>query len=51
MFTVGLCGIKDDSCDCGHRVPFFIYWKNGNLLSPREIPKLTGFCGFYAKVD
>lgn len=39
--TCGLRGCKGSQYDGGHRVPFFINWTNGDLLSPRSINTLT----------
>ena len=35
-------GTKGSQYDGGHRVPFFIHWKNGNISSAKDISQLTG---------
>ncbi len=40
-FNAGMRGRKGSEYDGGHRVPFFIYWPNGDLGQPRDIDTLT----------
>jgi len=44
--TCGFRGIKNSEYDGGHRVPFFLRWPGGNLLSPRDLPLLTANIDF-----
>jgi len=41
MFNAGMKGHKGSAYDGGHRVPFFIRWPAGGMLSPRDIDTLT----------
>jgi hypothetical protein len=41
LYNAGLRGAKGSAYEGGHRVPFFLRWPNGNLLSPRDINTLT----------
>ena len=41
VYNAGMTGKKGSNKEGGHRVPFFIYWKDGNLFGGREITKLT----------
>ena len=34
-------GKKNSEYDGGHRVPFFIRWKNGNIEAGRDISQIT----------
>tara|TARA_R110002126_G_scaffold291782_1_gene458017 strand:- start:34185 stop:35996 length:1812 start_codon:yes stop_codon:yes gene_type:complete len=40
-YNAGMRGIKGSEYDGGHRVPFFIYWKNGKITSTKDINTLT----------
>ncbi|MFA6677414.1 MAG: arylsulfatase [Bacteroidales bacterium] len=40
-FTAGLKGHKGSKYEGGHRVPFYIYWKNGNIYGGRDVKSLT----------
>jgi arylsulfatase A-like enzyme len=40
-YNAGMRGIKGSEYDGGHRVPFFIYWKNGKITSNKDINTLT----------
>ncbi|MDR1964303.1 MAG: arylsulfatase [Planctomycetaceae bacterium] len=40
-FNAGMRGRKGTPYDGGHRVPFFIRWRNGNFGKPRDIETLT----------
>ncbi len=44
--NAGLRGVKGSEYDGGHRVPFFIRWANGDLVSPRDVDTLTSFVDF-----
>ena len=41
VYNAGMTGKKGSNKEGGHRVPLFIYWKDGNLFGGREITKLT----------
>ena len=41
IYNAGMRGRKNSSYDGGHRVPFFIQWKNGNLVGGKDINQLT----------
>lgn len=41
VFDAGMRGSKGSEYDGGHRVPFFIYWPEGNLKQ-REVTELAG---------
>ena len=40
-FNAGMRGHKGSEYDGGHRVPFFIHWKNGKLTTATDINQLT----------
>ena len=40
-YNAGLRGKKNSEYDGGHRVPFFIRWKNGNIEAGRDISQIT----------
>ena len=40
-YNAGMRGTKGSEYEGGHRVPFFIYWKNGNMYGGRDIPSLS----------
>lgn len=40
-FNANMRGTKGSQYDGGHRVPFFIYWKNGNIKTSKDINTLT----------
>lgn len=40
-FNAGMRGNKGSAYEGGHRVPFFIHWKDGNLSEPKDINELT----------
>ena len=44
--TCGLRGCKNSAYDGGHRVPFFMRWTNGDLLSATDINTLTSHVDF-----
>ncbi len=54
-YNVGMRGAKGSQYDGGHRVPFFLYWKDGGLTGGRDIetlaahidvmPTLASLCG------
>ncbi|MDO6425068.1 sulfatase-like hydrolase/transferase, partial [Saccharophagus degradans] len=39
--TAGMKGHKGSHYEGGHRVPFFIHWKNGKLSKAKDIQRLT----------
>lgn len=39
--TAGMKGQKGSQYEGGHRVPFFIHWKNGNIYKSTDINELT----------
>lgn len=41
VFNAGMSGKKGSAQEGGHRVPFFIHWKNGGLTKGTDISKLT----------
>ena len=41
-FNSGMRGHKGSQYEGGHRVPFFIHWKNGDLYKSTDINELTG---------
>lgn len=55
-FNQGFSGKKGSKLEGGHRVPFFIRWKDGNVEGGRDLadlsahvdllPTLAGLCGF-----
>lgn len=40
-FNSGMRGTKGSEYEGGHRVPFFIHWKDGNIAEARDIHQLT----------
>ena len=40
-FNAGMRGTKNHQHDGGHRVPFFIYWKEGQIQGGKDITELT----------
>ena len=40
-FNANMRGTKNHEYDGGHRVPFFIYWKDGNIHGGKDINQLT----------
>lgn len=40
-FNSGMRGTKGSQYEGGHRVPFFIYWKNGKILGGKDVNELT----------
>ncbi|WP_405398764.1 arylsulfatase [Maribacter sp. Asnod2-G09] len=40
-FNSGMRGTKGSEFDGGHRVPFFIYWKDGEISTSKDINTLT----------
>ncbi|HUG93588.1 MAG TPA: arylsulfatase [Planctomycetaceae bacterium] len=54
-FNAGMRGAKGSEYDGGHRVPFFVYWPDGNLTGGRDVdllcahidvlPTLVDLCG------
>ncbi|WP_282121988.1 arylsulfatase [Algibacter mikhailovii] len=40
-FNSGMRGKKGSEYEGGHRVPFFIHWKNGNISKLKDINQLT----------
>ena len=40
-FNGGMRGTKGSEYDGGHRVPFFIYWKDGEIATAKDINTLT----------
>lgn len=40
-YNAGMQGTKGSQFEGGHRVPFFIHWKNGQLSEPKDIDQLT----------
>ncbi|MDO6761253.1 arylsulfatase [Tamlana sp. 2_MG-2023] len=40
-YNAGLRGTKGSEYDGGHRVPFFIHWKDGKISSSKDIQTLT----------
>lgn len=41
-YNAGLRGGKASVYEGGHRVPCFIYYKNGNIAGGKDVPELTG---------
>lgn len=41
-FNSGMRGHKGSQYEGGHRVPFFIHWKNGDIYKATDINELTG---------
>lgn len=41
VFNAGMRGKKGSEYDGGHRVPFFIYWPQGDLLGGRDVAPIT----------
>lgn len=60
-FNAGMRGKKNSEYDGGHRVPFFIKWKNGKIEEGKDIanitahidvlPTLIELCNLKSKVD
>ncbi|MDV7185953.1 arylsulfatase [Lutibacter sp. TH_r2] len=40
-FNAGMKGAKGSAYEGGHRVPFFIHWKNGNITTSKDFSQLT----------
>ncbi|WP_298537495.1 arylsulfatase [uncultured Algibacter sp.] len=40
-FNAGMRGTKGSEYEGGHRVPFFIHWKDGNISKAKDISMLT----------
>ncbi|ANQ51448.2 arylsulfatase [Flammeovirga sp. MY04] len=40
-YNANMRGVKGSPYDGGHRVPFYVYWKNGNLNHGMDINQLT----------
>lgn len=40
-FNAGMRGTKGSEYEGGHRVPFFIHWKDGNISEAKDISRLT----------
>ncbi|ARV16522.1 arylsulfatase [Polaribacter sp. SA4-12] len=40
-YNAGMRGTKGSEYEGGHRVPFFIHWKNGNISKAKDINLLT----------
>lgn len=40
-YNANMRGIKGSEYEGGHRVPFFIHWKNGEITTPKDINTLT----------
>ena len=40
-FNANMRGTKGSEYEGGHRVPFFIHWKNGEITTPEDINTLT----------
>ncbi len=40
-FNAGMRGRKGSAYDGGHRVPFFVYWPDGDLIGGRDVNQLT----------
>lgn len=40
-FNAGMRGTKNHQHDGGHRVPFFIFWKDGQIHGGRDVSELT----------
>ena len=40
-YNAGMRGKKSSIYDGGHRVPFFIYWPNGNIKGGKDISHLS----------
>lgn len=41
LFNAGMKGRKGSPYDGGHRVPFFMYWPNGNFKHGKDVSDLT----------
>lgn len=41
VFNAGMSGGKGSTLDGGHRVPCFIYWKDGKIMGGKDINTLT----------
>ncbi len=42
-YNAGMRGRKGSEYDGGHRVPFFIRWKDGKISGGKDITKITGY--------
>ncbi len=42
-FNAGMRGKKGSEYNGGHRVPFFIHWKDGNIQSGRDVEQITSY--------
>jgi arylsulfatase A-like enzyme len=42
-YNAGMRGRKGSEYNGGHRVPFFIYWKDGNIQTGRDVEQITGY--------
>ena len=40
-YNANMRGTKGSQYDGGHRVPFFVHWKNGNISTPKDINTLS----------
>lgn len=40
-FNAGMRGTKNSQYEGGHRVPFYIHWKDGNISGGRDLTELT----------
>ncbi|MCK5369123.1 MAG: arylsulfatase, partial [Cyclobacteriaceae bacterium] len=42
-FNAGMRGKKGSAYEGGHRVPFFIYWPNGDLATSKDVNQITSY--------
>ncbi len=42
-YNANMRGMKSWEYSGGHRVPFFIYWKNGKILSNKDVDQVTAY--------
>jgi arylsulfatase A-like enzyme len=43
MFNAGMRGFKGSEYEGGHRIPFFLRWKNGDVSGGRDVPQLSAY--------
>lgn len=42
-YNAGMRGRKGSEYNGGHRVPFFVYWKNGKITGGRDVSRIASF--------
>lgn len=45
-YNANMRGIKGSPYDGGHRVPFFVYWPDGNISRGKDIADITSYVDF-----